>query len=357
MEAFVAFTSAKWAGVDIPEFKTQSKSFAAVLAARNICKRADLNASLKALSDARAAVRKFDRDVAAYREKIIGGASSIVGALELTRDTSFAVAEVIATATITAKTGNPKLAQASSAAIFGAIKSGATEIGEHLADPKRTWSQSAKNIVVDTAVATGASAIQSGIKADFITKLSGKVAPKVATEKTLKVLGVKATQEVVEKWLDWAGQKFIKDAMSQALKAGGDMAKKGRMLTAQEARQQMYELSITYVGGLIVKRFEGATWKYCRNLESTLVDGKAAKLGEWFQKLGNAQRAKVIHDIFTKNQDEIIKFGLQDVKDWNFPDMSEEAIAKKAEQVALKNKKLIELLTKEVDKSQKNGKK
>ena len=357
LEAFVVFCSAKRASVDIPEFKTQSTSRAAVYAARSVCKRTDLNASRKALNDAKVAIRAFDRDVARYREKLIGGAGTIVGELELTRDLSFAVAEVIATATLTVKTGNPKLAASSSAAIFGAIKSGATEVGEHIADPKRTWDQSAKNIVVDTAVSAGSSIIAGGITDNAVKKLAGKTAAKALADKTVNVLGKQVTQELLEKVLTTGGQKVVKDGANEALKAGGEMVKKGRVLTAAEFEKQVTDYVTGFVVGKFVKRLKGGTWKYSRNLESTLVDSKAAKLGAWYQGLGNAQRAKVIHDIFTKNEEEIIKFGLKDAGSWMTPEMSEDAIAKKAEKVALSQKQLMDMLAKEIEKvHKKNGK-
>jgi len=356
MQAVCYFASSKWAGLDVPDFKNQSKAHAAVGAAKAALKKANLANAPKLLTDAKDAVKAYDSEVSKYREKLIGGSESVVTALEFTRDTSFTVAEYIGAAVLVSRGANPKVAKTSSAAFFAALKSGATEVGEHMADPKKAWGDSAEKVLVDTLVATATSIIANGFKGDAIQKWAGSVAPKLASSPPFKQIGTEASKKFIEKVLSEGGQRLVKDGMSELIKAFGEMAKKGRTPTADEVQKQIVDYITGELTGALLKRFEGATWKSMRALEDAFVDKNAKSLGEWFAKLGKAQRAKVLHDIFKKLQEAIVKQSFAAIIDGLKPDASENDIVKAAVDHAVRDKKILDMLEKELEKQAKKAK-
>jgi peptidoglycan hydrolase-like protein with peptidoglycan-binding domain len=356
MESIVFFTSAKWAGLDIPEFKNQDKARSAISKARIAVKKSDLEGAPQLIKEANASVQAFDKELGQYRNKLIGGAESITKGLEITRDTSFAVAETIATAELIASGTNPKVAKTSAAAFFTALKSGATEVGEHLADPKKGWSDSAQKVLVDTLVKTATSVIANGFKGESIEKWAGSLAPKIANVPPFKQLGKDAAAKFIEKALKEGGQRIAKDGMSELIKAFGESAKKGRVPTIAEVKQQMLDYISGELTGTVLKKFDSANWKAMRSFEDSFVEKRADVLGTWFAGLGKAQRAKILMDICKKLEEPIIqKMGGAVVDKVSFS-ASENEIAKVALDASLDDKKLIEMIKKEIEKQQKKAK-
>lgn len=355
MQSVCFFASAKWAGLDVPNFKNQGKSYGAILQAKNAAKKGDLVKAPKLLEAAQKALRAYDKELTTYRNKLIGGAESVVTALEFTRDTSFTVAEYIGTAVLMTRVRNPKVAKTSSAAFFAALKSGSTEVGEHMADPKKGWDKSAEKILVDTLVATATSIISNGFKGDSIKKWAGSLAPKIAARPPFKQIGVDASKKYIEKVLSEGGQKIAKDGMTELMKTFGEMTKKGRVPTKKEVEKQILDYIAGQLAGKVFKKFEPATWKFSRSLETTLVDKEAKKLGDWFSKLPKTKRAKILHDIFKKNQEAIIKLGVGGAIDKVKPSAGEGEIVKKATEHALTDKKLIGIIKKDLAKYEKKG--
>jgi peptidoglycan hydrolase-like protein with peptidoglycan-binding domain len=356
MQAVCAFATHKWAGLDVPDFKHQPKARMAVAKAKSAVKKENVADAPKLISEAHGAVKEFDREVGQYRNKLIGAGDSIITTLEITRDTSFTVAEYIGTAVLVSRGSNPKVAKTSAAAFFAALKSGATEVGEHMADPKREWGTSAEKIVVDTLVATGTSVIANGFKGDSIKKWAGSIAPKLAGTPPFKQLGEKAVAQFVEKALSEGGQKIAKDGMCELMKTFGEMAKKGRTPTAAEVEKQLLDYLKGELSGALLKKFQGANWKFSRQLED-VVEKKALLIDpKFFNKFGKAERAKLVFDITKKVGDEITKLTFDEVVEKVSPSASENEIANTAVEVAKKNRKIEDLIKKELEKQQKKSK-
>lgn len=355
MQSICYFASAKWAGLDVPDFRNQSRAQSAVARAKAALKKQDLVNAPKLLSEAQDAVQAFDKELNQYREKLIGGAESVVTALELTRDTSFTVAEYIGAAVLVSRGSDPKVAKTSSAAFFAMLKSGSTEIGEHMADPKRAWGESAQKILVDTLTATATSIIANGFKGDSIKRWAGSIAPKIASNPPFRQLGTEAAKKYVEKILAEGGQKLAKDGMTELIKTLGEMAKKGRTPTADEVEKQIVDYLTSEILGAVLKKFDGASWKFMRQLEDHFVDKNAKALGEWFAKLGKAQRAKVLFDIFKKLQEPIVKQTFSVAIDQLKPDASEADIVKTCVDRAINDRKVLDMIAKEVEKQSKQA--
>jgi hypothetical protein len=350
MQAICAFSSAKWAGLDVPDFANGPKARDAVSQAKSVIRRGDIAKAPKMLTAAKEAVQAFDRELNQYRTKLIGAAESITTGLEFTRDTSFAVAEQIATATLIARGTNPKLAKTSSAAFFAALQSGATEYGEHLADPKKSWGDSAQKILVDTLVATATSIITNGFNGDSIKKWAGNLAPRIAANPPFKQLGTEASKKFIEKVLSEGGQKLLKDGMKELIKTFGQMAKSGRVPTAAEVEKQILDYVTGEVIGEVLKKFDGATWKVMRQIEDRFVDKNAKSLGDWFAKLGKAQRAKILMDIVKKYEAPLIKLAVGGAIDSLKSDASESEIVQKCTDQAMTNRQVLDIFSKELEK-------
>ena len=355
MQSVCFFASAKWAGLDVPDFKNQSKSQSAISKARGAVKKQDLKSATSLLPIAQDAVVAYDRELNKYRNKLIGSSEQIVSTLEFTRDTSFTIAEYIGTAILISRKVSPKVAKTSSAAFFAALKSGATEVGVHIADPKKEWGTSAQKIIVDTLVATAISIISNGFKGDSIKKWAGTLAPKIATKPPFKQIGVDASKKYIQKLLEEGGQKLAKDGMQELMKTFGEMTKKGRVPTTKEVEKQIMDYITGQLTGKVLKKFELATWKFSGKLEVAYAEKEAAKLGDWFAKLTKTQRTKILHDIFKKNQEAIIKSGIGGALNKLKGAASEGDIVKQATTKALSDKKLQAMLAKEVAKYQKKG--
>jgi len=349
MQSIVFFTSAKWAGLDVPNFKKQGAAGSAIVKARSAAKKMSPNAR-KLLDAAMKAVQAYDREVAAYRNKLIGGATSITEGLQVTADVSFGVAEVIGTAVLVTRGVSPKAAQTSSSTFFAMIKSSATEVGEHVADPKKEWGDSARKVLADTLTATATSLIAGGIKADKLKGMAARVASSLASKPPFKQIGVAASKKFIEKTISEGGQKILVDGMSEIVKALGDMVKKERMLTRKEVEKRLDDYLVSVLTGKLLKKLEFSTWKYTRGLQSTLESKEAKKLGDWFAKLPRTKRAKILTAIFKKQQEEIIKLGIGKVMDQVKTTDNQGAIVKKATGEALKNTTLMALIAKEAKK-------
>lgn len=353
MQSVCFFASAKWAGLDVPEFANQPKAQAAVSQAKAGLKRGDIVNAPKLLTAAKEAVGAFDKELSAYRNKLIGGSESVVTALEFTRDTSFTVAEYIGAAVLVSRGVNPKVAKTSAAALAAALKSGATEYGEHMADPKKAWGDSAQKILVDTLVATATSIIANGFKGDSIKKWAGAVAPRIASSPPFKQIGTELSRKFIEKALSEGGQKLLKDGMTELIKTFGEMAKSGRPPTTAEVEKQITDYVTSELLGAVLKKFDGATWKVMRQLEDRFVDKNAKSLGDWFAKLGKAQRAKILQDIFKKYRDPIVKLAVGGAIDGLKPDSSEGEIVQTCVEQAVTDRQVLDILNKELEKQAK----
>lgn len=355
MQSVCFFASAKWAGLDVPDFKNQSKAQIAIAKARSAIKKQDLKTATSLLPAAQDAVVAYDRELNKYRNKLIGSSEQIVSGLEFTRDTSFAIAETIGTAVLISRGVNPKVAKTSSATFFAVLKSGAAEVGGHIADPKKAWGKSAEKVLVDGLVTMATSIIANGFKGDSIKKWAGSLAPKIATKPPFKQLGVDISKKYIQKLLDEGGQKIAKDGMQELIKVFGEMAKKGRVPTAKEVETRIMDYITGELTGKVVKKFESATLKFSGKLEVAYSEKEAAKLGDWFAKLNKTQRTKILHEIFKKNQEAIIKAGIGGALDKLKGAASEGDIVKHATSRALTDKKLQAMLAREVAKYQKKG--
>jgi len=152
-----------------------------------------------------------------YKEAVIGRGEAWVGGLEIVRDSSFEIVNVIATAEMG---GNP----GASAAAGGAtelVKSAAGELGKCLAGTSKGAGAAAKNIILD-GVLGGLKGGVDGlmkIKGDKIIEgVSKSVAKKIASKWVSKA-ATATVEKFVENRLNGAASGLLKSVVDQAIKA------------------------------------------------------------------------------------------------------------------------------------------
>ena len=243
------------------------------------------------------------------------------------------------------------------------VKSGATDLGKYTAsakaqqDPAKFWKEAGERAVVDGLVATATSIIAGASFKNF----GGAFASKLVAKPPFKQLGKKFTEDAVkkalgrEKALDGVAQKIAKDGLGELMKTFGEMTKKGRVPSRKEVEKQITDYLFGQLSAKIFSKFELAHFKFVRDFEGKLQEGSREKLGSWFANLPKTKRAKILHDVLKKNEDALIKAGLGKTLSAVKSSASENAIAKQSVQNALTDKKLMEILKKEMKKYEKKG--
>ncbi|MDU9007103.1 peptidoglycan-binding domain-containing protein [Sedimentitalea todarodis] len=192
------------------------------------------------------ATKAYNKAVKAFKKFIserIGTAGSIVGNLEIVRDTSFTVVETYMTARLVATKGM-SVAKANAIAAAGteALKSGAGQFGEYVAGNKVSWDGAAKKVMIDSFIA-GLSGAAGGKLGSALTKgLGAKIAAQI-----LPRLSGNMSKSVIEAFFQrFLGSKFGQTMVTGALKETIGLFKplieKGRAPNLKEVKESVAKI-------------------------------------------------------------------------------------------------------------------
>ncbi|SEJ64035.1 Putative peptidoglycan binding domain-containing protein [Cribrihabitans marinus] len=186
------------------------------------------------------ATKAYNKGVKAFKGFIkarIDTAGSMIGKLEVVRDTSFAVVEAYMTARLVATKGmSPAKAHGVAAASTEALKSGAGQFGEYLAGNNVTLDGAAKKVFIDSFIAGLAGAAGGKLTDKLAAGLADDLL-KAAMPKLSKQISKKAAKAFFEKFLkSKAGQAMVTEALKEVIGLAKPMIEKGRPPNSKEIK-------------------------------------------------------------------------------------------------------------------------
>lgn len=196
-----------------------------------------------------------------FIDERISTASSIVGTLEVVRDTSFTIVEVYITAELVVTKGmSPAKANAIAAASTEALKSGAGQFGEYAAGNKVTWDSAAKKVFIDSFIAGLAGAaggkLGAALSKGLAAKLAAKILPKLTGKISKKVIGAFFNRFLSSK----AGEAMVTTALKETIGLFKPAIEKGRPPNAKEIKEAVAKtLSAGILTHASFKALEGFT--------------------------------------------------------------------------------------------------
>jgi len=249
-----------------------------------------------------------------FIEARIGGASSIIGKLEVVQDISFTVVEAYVTARIIATGKSPAVAHAAAAASVTAIKSSANQLGEVLAGKQLDWKASGKKVFIDTFLAGIAGGIGGKFSSAFKSKAHLSLAPKLAGMVKNPALK-KAADVFCNKLLDTdAMQNMVTTATKEAVATFGSALEKGSWPSQKEFGEAVIKtLSNGLTGIPAVKAFlnldQKATLYVSDALQTRLIPALSKRIeSEMAKKFGRSFLEiwpKIAPEIYEKVNDEV----------------------------------------------------
>ena len=350
-ESVLFITSAWAARLDVPEFSSQMPAMSALAQLKAAVKQNKIDVAAKMFPKASQAVEKYARDVMAYNQKLIGGTGGIVTGLELTRDVSFEIAQTIGTGVLVSRGMSPTAAKATSGAFFSGLKSAATEVGNVTAGKKVTLKGAATNVLVDTAVGGITGGLSGKIKPAFIGKTASWVAGKIVTKQPFASIGVKAAEKFLKTYLAAAGEALVAGAVEEVIKLGGGAVKKGKAPSGDDLVKAAGQLVLKALTAGILKNIEKSTFRFSVTMKKHL---NGAIDEDWYFKLSEGQRSKMLHDLLSKQSERgfqaAFKVGYASVIDALKGGESADEIAERAAKAAVSNEKVLKIITNELAK-------
>ena len=229
----------------------------------------------KVYKQEQAATRAYNKGLNAFKKFVkerIETASSIVGKLEIVRDTSFAIVETYMTARLVATRGmSPAKAHAIAAASTEAMKSGAGQFGEYIAGNNVTWDGAAKKVFVDSFIA-GLAGAAGGKLGDTLSKgmaaqLSKTVVPQLAGNIPTKVADSYFKRFLASK----PGQDMVVGALKEVIGLMKPVIEKGRAPNMKEIREAVAKtLCAGIMGAATGRAAKTFTEKYAANTSAFL---------------------------------------------------------------------------------------
>jgi hypothetical protein len=259
------------------------------------------------------AVRAYNAGTKAFQTYIdarIATASTIVGRLEVVRETSFAIVEAYATARLIATRGmSPAKANAIAAASTEAMKSSSGQFGEYLAGGNVTWSSSAKKIAMDTAFAGAAGAIGGKMSAGMSKKFCGDFAVKLTPKLNLKYFPKEGVEKFTTGFLKSSGgQAFFENMAKETFMLSKTAFTKGKLSQKDFEEAMSKAMTAGMLNGAVGKslstfsnRIPGATdYALDMMLKSKVGKGMTPDIMRMYD-------ADTISKVVAKHGDDIIK--------------------------------------------------
>lgn len=252
---------------------------------------------MPALKDAEGPINTAYDLMMKYQEEVIGRSGGWVAGLEFTRDTSFDIVAMIATAQL----GGTPLAGAAAGGGSEIVKSAAGEFGKYLAGTSKGGGAAAKAVIIDGLIGAG-TGLASGLlkaKGPEIFKGVAEAAAKRIGGTWVSRVASNAIAKFLIKRMEGAGKAALESAIKNAIKS-----LKGETTFKQFCEEVAKDAAF---GGLFNgldkfiedKKFAQAVYKKIPN---------RAKL---FGKLTETQAVELLKDLITDKGKEPLKKGLE----------------------------------------------
>ncbi len=220
----------------------------------------------KAFKQAEADLNILNNAMRTFLNQIISSASTLCTISKVTAGTSFMVVGVLAGPVLVSGAGLSTL----QAAMVGgsgvaAVKSMATEIGEHSVGNHRSLKTSITNVVIDSTIGGATAGVGAKLKLTFIDKWAKSLAPRA-----VKLMGAKVSEKAMRKllknYLGAGGKAAVKSAISEAIKTVGKTAKTGKLPTEKDFDSAAQNIIFAALSAGLFKKVQKSNEKWSKNL-------------------------------------------------------------------------------------------
>ncbi len=344
--------------VEMPDTKISTRSISAVGALQRAIASKDLAMLDKALPAAEKAVNAFNAEILRFLKDFTGSAQTTATVLTVTSATCFVIVGALAAPALVAGTAlTATEALVVSSASVGVLQSGSKELGKHASGMKVTFWGSIYTVAVDGTISALTAGIGSKIPLGFVDKMAKSLAPRLASK--VPFLTSKQLEKYIANYLVGSGQEVIKTSVSEGIKLVGISMKKGRAPTEKEFDAAVEAVLYSALLGGLVKNLGSfqKKWAYKNKdmLQGTIFPARLAKLAKG-QTIPNTLKVKMWADVMNKVSNEALKAGHHEVYSRATGKESEKQLTDMAAKALLKDKKLQQLIDRELAKVlKKNG--
>ena len=318
----------------------------------------DLKLINDALPEAEKAINAFSNDLLRFLKEFTGSAQTTATVLMVSSAACFAVVGALATPVLVTAGGMTAGGAAiTSGAGVGILQSASQELGKHASGQKVTVWGSIQAIVIDGTVGGLTGGIGSKIPLGFCDDAAKWVAPKLASQVTF--LSTKQMQKYLANYLAGSGQEVIKTVLGETVKELGRIMKTGKPPTEKEFQAILTSILYSALLGGVVKNLGGfqKKWAYKNKevLQGQIFPDRLAKLAK-NNTIPNTLKAKLWAEVANKVSDEGLKIGYGVILSRATGKESETQMVDMAAKAAAKDKALISLIDKELEKALKKHK-
>lgn len=348
----------KAGSVKMPNNKLCLKSISASGKLERAIMTGDLKLINDALPEAEKAINAFSNDLLRFLKEFTGSAQTTATVLMVSSAACFAVVGALATPVLVTAGGMTAGGAAiTSGAGVGILQSASQELGKHASGQKVTVWGSIQAIVIDGTVGGLTGGIGSKIPLGFCDDAAKWVAPKLASQVTF--LSTKQMQKYLANYLAGSGQEVIKTVLGETVKELGRIMKTGKPPTEKEFQAILTSILYSALLGGVVKNLGGfqKKWAYKNKevLQGQIFPDRLAKLAK-NNTIPNTLKAKLWAEVANKVSDEGLKIGYGVILSRATGKESEAQMVDMAAKAAAKDKALISLIDKELEKALKKHK-
>lgn len=318
----------------------------------------DLKLIDEALPEAEQAIGAFTNDLMRFLKEFTGSAQTTATVLMVSSAACFAVVGALAAPVLVTAGGmSAGGAAVASGAGVGVLQSASQELGKHASGQKVTVWGSIQAIVIDGTVGGLTGGIGSKIPLGFCDDAAKWVAPKLASQ--VSFLSSQQMQKFIANYLAGSGQEVIKTVLGEAVKELGRIMKTGKAPTEKEFEAIVTSILYSALLGGLVKNLGGfqKKWAYKNKevLQGQVFPERLAKLAKT-NDIPNVLKAKLWAEVMNKVSDEGLKVGYGVIVSRATGKESEAQMVDMAAKAAAKDKALISLIDKELEKALKKHK-
>lgn len=318
----------------------------------------DLKLIDEALPQAEIAIGAFSNDLLRFLKEFTGSAETTATVLMISSAACFAVVGALAAPVLVTAGGmSAGGAAVASGAGVGVLQSASQELGKHASGQKVTAWQSIQSIVIDGTVGGLTGGIGSKIPLGFCDDAAKWVAPKLASK--VAFLSGPQLQKFLTNYLAGSGQEVIKTVLGEAVKEVGRIMKTGKAPTEKEFEAIVTSILYSALLGGVIKNLGGfqKKWAYKNReiLQGQIFPDRLAKLAKG-NDIPNVLKAKLWAEVANKVSDEALKIGYGAIVSSATGKESEAQMVDLAAKAAQKDKALISLIDKELEKALKKHK-